>query len=182
MEKITPPELNAPCISLIGMAGAGKSTIAGRLSAAMGWACMDTDKLIEALYAARLQDITDILGKEAFLDVECAMICTIRASRCIIATGGSVVYRPQAVRHLASLGPVVHLNLSLEKVMERIAMNPERGLAIAPGQTIADIYAERQTLYREAANIECDSGNNNPDECVRLILSALKKNKHLNFA
>ncbi len=64
------PAMPAPCITLIGMAGAGKSTVGSALAQELGWAFVDSDHLIEAAYGARLQDITDKLGKAAFLDTE----------------------------------------------------------------------------------------------------------------
>lgn len=164
-----------PCVSLIGMAGVGKTTIGAILARQMGWAFMDSDNLLEALYAARLQDITDALGKEAFLDAEAKMICTIRASRCVIATGGSVVYRPRAMEHLKKLGPIVHVDLPLETIKERIARNPERGLAMAPGQSLEDIFNERQALYANAATLYLDTQNISAPDCACRILELLRQ-------
>lgn len=127
----------APCIVLIGMPGAGKTTVGGELARALGWAFLDSDHLIEAVYGARLQDITDALDKETFLDAECEVIRAIKANRVVLATGGSVVYREAAMRRLAELGPIVHLDIPLAVVEERVARNPQRGLAIAPGQSLA---------------------------------------------
>ena len=152
-DLVAAPARLAPCIILIGMAGAGKSTVGGVLARELGWAFLDSDHLIEALYGARLQDVTDALGKEAFLDAECTVIRAIKANRTVIGTGGSVVYREEAMRHLAKLGPIVHLDLPLAVIEERIARNPQRGLAIAPGQTLADIFREREALYAAWADL-----------------------------
>ena len=80
------------------MAGAGKSTVGSALAQELGWAFVDSDHLIEAAYGARLQDITDTLGKAAFLDTEGKVICAIKANRTVIATGGSVIYRDAAMQ------------------------------------------------------------------------------------
>lgn len=162
-----------PCVSLIGMPGAGKTTLGKLVAEKLGWAFIDTDHLIEAFYGARLQDITDALGKENFLDMEADMICALRVSRCVIATGGSVVYRPRAVKHLKSLGSVARLDLSLETVVARIALKPDRGIAIAPGQTLEDLFNERQKLYTEAAGIVCDVESRSPDECAEWLVANL---------
>lgn len=172
-ELVKLPAHALPCISLVGMAGAGKSTVGVRLASALGWAFMDSDHLIEAIYGVRLQDVTDALGKDAFLDVECAVIRAINASRTVIATGGSVVYRGEAVQHLASLGPVVHLKVRFPEIERRIARNPERGLAIGPGQSLEDIYREREELYMRAATLHCPADNLAPDQCVQWILRHL---------
>lgn len=170
---MTGPTRPSPCVILIGMAGAGKSTVGETLAQTLGWAFMDSDHLIEAVYAARLQDVTDALGKSAFLDVESSIVCAIKANRTVIATGGSVVYREQTMRHLASLGPLVYLDVPFTLVEERIARNPQRGLAIAPGQTLHDIFLEREELYARYANLRCPAVDKNPQQCADWIVQQL---------
>ena len=162
-----------PAITLIGMAGAGKSTVGQALAQRLGWAFMDGDYLMEALYASRLQGVTDILSKEAFLDLEGSVLGAIQACRTVIATGGSVVYRENAMRHLASLGPVVYLEVPFTLIEERIARNPDRGLAIAPGQTLEGLFREREALYRQYADIICPAGEAGPQQCAMWICEHL---------
>lgn len=157
-----------PCITLIGMAGSGKSTIGMALAKYMDYAFMDTDYLIESAYGTDLQSVADALPGDAFLDMEERFICSLRASRTVIATGGSVVYRESAMKHLHSMGPVVCLDASLETIQKRIALNPQRGLVIATGQTIADLYAERIALYTKYADLHCDTSKS-PGECAAWI-------------
>lgn len=171
---VTVPGLaEGQCVTLIGMAGAGKSTVGRAVAELLGWAYVDTDHLIEATYGARLQDVTDALDKETFLDVEARVIQSLRMQRAVLATGGSVVYREGAMRYLASLGPVVFLDVPLDIILERIARKPDRGLAIAPGQTIEDLFIERQALYRQAAQVTVRGGDGPPPvyaaEAVRLL-------------
>ena len=168
-DLLTSPSRPAPCVILIGMAGAGKSTVGSLLARELGWAFLDSDHVMEALYGARLQDITDALDKESFLDLEAAVICSIRAHRTVIGTGGSVVYREAAMRHLAGLGSLVHLDVSLSVIEERIARNPERGLAIAPGQTLADIFHEREALYARWRQLHCLCQNRSARQCALWI-------------
>ena len=161
------------CITLIGMAASGKSTVGRAVAEQIGWASVDTDFLIESAYGARLQDITDRLDKEAFLDVECRIILSLRMQRAVLATGGSVVYRPEAMRYLASLGPVVFLDVPLEIILERIARKPDRGLAIAPGQTVEDLFREREALYRRWASCRVVAGDIEVSEVARAVLDAV---------
>jgi shikimate kinase len=172
--QISPAGSRQACIALIGMAGAGKSTVGGHLARLLDWKLMDTDQLIESVYGVPLQDITDTLGKEAFLDVEATVICAIRAHRLVLATGGSVVYRENAMAHLHALGPVAYLDVPLPVILERIARNPLRGLAIAPGQRVEDLFRERETLYTRYADCTIDAGKLLPEACAKAILERMR--------
>ena len=172
-ELTAAPSAPAPCITLIGMAGAGKSTVGYALAQELGWALVDSDHLIEATYGARLQDITDALGKSAFLDTEAKIISAIKAHRTVIATGGSVVYRDSAMQHLAALGPIVFIDVPFRLIEERIARNPERGIAMNPGEKLEDIFNERLTLYTHYATMRCPAEGKNPAQCARWICDQL---------
>lgn len=169
------PFYETQCVSIIGMAGAGKSTMGRELSKLLGWIYVDSDNLIEAAYGARLQNIADALSKEEFLDLEEVAIKRIRMQRCVIATGGSVVYRPSAVEHLRSLGPLLYLEVPLELVLERIARKPDRGLAIAPGQTVEDLFHERRLLYEQAASLRVQGGSGPAPEYAACAHEHLRK-------
>ena len=139
------------CITLIGMAASGKTTIGRELAALIGWAHLDTDHVIEAYYGTRLQQIADAMTKEEFLDMEAKIIQSLSVGNVVLSAGGSVVYRQEAVDFLSRLGPLIHIDVPFPIIMARIARKPDRGLAIAPGQTIEDLYNERQELYKKAA-------------------------------
>lgn len=162
-------EKNYKCITLIGMAGCGKSTVANQLAQDLGWTQLDSDHLIEAIYARPLQQITDALSREQFLELEADTICSLDVKRVVISTGGSVPYRKRAIEHLQSLGPVIWLDAPLELIEERIALNPARGLVIAPGQTIGDLLNERIPYYRQSATHVCQCGAKTPLEISEWI-------------
>jgi len=157
------------CISIVGMAAAGKTTVGRELAALLDWPQIDTDNVIEATYGARLQRIADKLDKERFLDLEGEIISSLNIRRCIISTGGSAVYRDFAVQHLKSLGPIIHINVALPIILERFARKPDRGMAMNPGQTIEDLYAERSRLYEAAADFTVQGGQAPASEYARII-------------
>ena len=152
------------CVTLIGMAGAGKSTVGRAVAERLGWAYVDTDHLIESTYGARLQDVTDALDKERFLDVEARVIQSLRMQRAVLATGGSVVYRPEAM---------VFLDVPLPLILERISRKPDRGLAIAPGQTVEDLFREREALYRQWATCRVAAGDIDVSETANAVFDAI---------
>lgn len=167
-------EKGLPCISLIGMPGSGKSAIGALLARKLNWAYMDTDFLLEALYACKLQNIVDSLGKKEFLNAEERMILSIDACRSVIATGGSAVYREKAMVRLREMGPVVYIRCGLDSLRKRIALNPERGIAMEAGQSLEDLYRERKELYERYSDFVCDSELLRPDECASFIMGKTK--------
>ncbi len=161
------------CITFIGMAGAGKTTVGRLVSRSLDWAFADSDHIIEAAFGAPLQAVADSMTKDAFIEVEADIVCGLRFSRTVISTGGSVIYRQRTMEHLASLGPVVFLDVPMETILERIARNPDRGLAIAPGQTVEDLFREREELYRRYATLSVSSAGMGPVETARCVLEKL---------
>ena len=165
----TPGESNEPlprlwhqgCVSLIGMAGAGKSTLGRLLAEKIGWAHVDTDRVIESFYGLPLQEIVDGLGLEKFLEAENTLVALLNLRRAVISTGGSVIYGRQAMERLHLLGPVVHLDVGMQSFLKRVGDGGNRGLAIAPGRSLEDLFLERQPLYRAAADftLSTDTGD-----------------------
>ncbi|MDR2574535.1 MAG: shikimate kinase [Desulfovibrio sp.] len=171
---IAAPRQLAPCIVLIGMAGAGKSTVGKEIARLTGWAYVDTDHLLEAAYGVPLQHVADAFDKDTFIRAEGEMICSLKASRAVIATGGSVVYHEAAMRHLSELGTLVHLDVPFAVIERRIAAKPDRGLTMAPGQTLADLFYERNPLYKGWAAFHCETEGKSPGECARWIVECLE--------
>lgn len=156
------------------MPGAGKSTIGQLLAQQLGFAFVDTDLLIESLYARPLQQITDALPRQTFLDMEAGVITALAASDCVIATGGSVIYRESAMTHLKKLGPVIYLNPPLAAIVERVASKPDRGISFGPGQGLAEIHAERAGLYERYADYDCNTAAQSPQVCAARIAAMLQ--------
>ena len=148
------------CVSLIGMAGAGKSTLGRLLAERLGWAHLDTDRLMESYYGLNLQDLLDGLGLAAFLKAEDTLVSMLGVRRAVISTGGSVVYGRAAMERLKLLGPVVYLEVSLPTFLGRVGDAGNRGLAMAPGLTREDLYLERQPLYQAAADFTLSTDSN----------------------
>lgn len=161
-------------IILIGMPGAGKSTVGVLLAKTLGYAFLDTDLVIQEREGRLLQDLVDELGVEAFLDREAAAIVSVDCDRTVIATGGSVVCRDGAMEHLKDLGRIVYLQLPLEELERRLHNISTRGIAMAPGETLAHIYDYRSPLYQKYADLTVAVGRQTLEETVEQVLRALK--------
>ena len=161
-------------IVLIGMPGAGKSTVGVLLAKTLGYAFLDTDLVIQEREGRLLQDLVDELGVEAFLDREAAAIVSVDCDRTVIATGGSVVCRDRAMEHLKDLGRIVYLQLPLEELERRLHNISTRGIAMAPGETLAHIYDYRSPLYQKYADLTVAVDRQTLEETVEQVLRALK--------
>lgn len=161
-------------IILIGMPGAGKSTVGVLLAKTLGYAFLDTDLVIQEREGRLLQDLVDELGVEAFLDREATAIGSVDCDRTVIATGGSVVCRDGAMEHLKDLGRIVYLQLPLEELERRLHNISTRGIAMAPGETLAHIYDYRSPLYQKYADLTVAVDRQTLEETVEQVLRALK--------
>jgi shikimate kinase len=138
------------------MPGSGKSTVGVLLAKAMGLNFLDVDLLIQQREGQLLQEILDDHGVDHFLDAEEAAVKSIHCSHTVIAPGGSAVCREGAISHLKALGPVVYLRVPMEELNTRIKNLSSRGIAMQPGQTLADVMSYRAPLYERYADLTVD--------------------------
>lgn len=160
-------------IILIGMPGAGKSTVGIVLAKVLGYDFIDSDLLIQKEEGKLLWQIMEDVGNEGFNRIEERVNSRICADRSVIATGGSVVYGPKAMEHLRSIGTVLYLKVSCEALEKRLGDLTKRGVVFEPGQTLADLYNERVPLYEKYAHITVDVGNKTVQEAVEAISRSL---------
>lgn len=161
-------------IILIGMPGAGKSTIGVLLAKSMLMDFVDTDLLIQKKYSSGLCDIIKANGIEKFLGIENDVICAWDFVNCVVATGGSAVYGKQAMEKLKAGGIAVYLKLTPEEIEKRINNIHTRGIAMKEGTTIAELYSQRAGLYEKYADIVIDCTALTPEQCVDEITDAIK--------
>ncbi|MCA1808605.1 MAG: shikimate kinase [Kiritimatiellia bacterium] len=161
-----------PNVVLIGMPGAGKSTVGVILAKQLSYAFLDTDILIQTLHGRGLQDIVDREGHLVLRSIEEQVLLGIDVSRHVIATGGSAAYSEKAMQHLGRTGRIVFLDVSLPELQRRIHDFSRRGLAKRPEQTFDDLFHERLVLYRSYADVTISCTGLNQDEvCARIYES-----------
>ena len=170
-------------IILIGMPGSGKSTVGVVLAKALGLRFVDVDLLIQEREGALLQELIDRRGVERFLDLERDAILSLDCRSTVVAPGGSCVCREESIAHMRRLGTVVYLELPLEDAAGRIHNLASRGIALSPGQTLADVYHYRAPLYERCAHITVPAGGQSlagTVEAVRNALAAYEKGANPN--
>lgn len=160
-------------IVLTGMPAVGKSTIGVLLAKRLGLAFVDTDITLQMSEGKTLQELIQTYGLEQFCDLEAGHILSLNIQASVIATGGSVVYRKAAMRHLGRSGVVVYLDIDLASLEMRLRDIDARGVVYAPGQSLADLYAERVPLYSGTADITVQASDVAPDQMVNRVIAAL---------
>lgn len=164
---------NPTNVVLIGMPGSGKSTVGVLLAKHLSLGFLDTDLLIQQANGKTLQAIVDGEGQGALLRAEEAAVLGVAAERCVIATGGSVVYSPAGMAHLKSLGTLVYLAADLATLETRVGDYTMRGLAKRPDQTLADLFAERSALYESYADVTVETTGLTHDAVCKQVEAAV---------
>jgi shikimate kinase len=170
MRQATP---TANTISLIGMPGAGKSTVGVILAKLSGRRFIDTDLDIQVREGATLQDILEREGYRYLRAIEQQVLLDIPLDNAIISTGGSVVYSKAAMDRLRLAGPVIYLEVDLPVLERRVAASPLRGIASDSTDNYLEVFAERTPLYQAHADLTVAASNGCPEDIAQDILTAL---------
>lgn len=163
-------------IILIGMPGAGKSTLGIVLAKIMNYDFVDADLVIQQQCDKTLERIIDACGPEGFIEVENQVLIGMAAEHTVIATGGSAVYSDEAMQHLGSIGRVVYLKISYDELRGRLADLSERGVVMKGGRgmSLRELYDERKPLYERYADITVDVDDLSITAAARKVADALK--------
>lgn len=163
-------------IILIGMPGAGKSTIGVILAKTLGVDFMDTDIEIQNRTGELLQITLEKKGVKGLLDEEEEAIKALDLSKktCVVATGGSAVLREASMKHLKENGVCVYLSLPYSVISRRVNNRDTRGIAAENNETLKDIYDFRTPYYEKYADftVECKgrSAEKNVSEILRVLI------------
>lgn len=162
-------------VILVGMPGAGKSTIGVLLAKRITFDFIDSDINIQQKTGESLQETMDRDGYIRLRDIEEEVLCELVTDNSVISTGGSAVYGDKAMVHLKNNGLVVFIRTSLPELKRRVSNYENRGIARRPDQTFQDLFDERDLLYNKYADIVVDSVSGNQDSMVNEIISSLRK-------
>jgi len=166
----------APNIVLVGPMGAGKSSIGRRLAGRFGLGFADTDNEIEARTGARIPMIFECEGETGFRAREAAVLADLlRREGLVLATGGGAVLDPRNRALMRERGFVVHLKVSLERQLERLARDRSRPLIAGDDrrQVLERLSAERAPLYAEVADLGFDTDHLIPPQAAGRIARLL---------
>jgi len=158
-------------IVLIGMAGAGKSTVGKKLAELLGLAFVDTDSLIEEDQGLPLQEVLNTLGVQEFRKVEEKALLSIGHRQHVLATGGSAIYSQVGISHLQKTSIMVLLDVELATLKKRVGDFSGRGLVKTANQSFDEVFAERQPLYAKNANLIIDCSDRSVSDICKSIMA-----------
>ena len=162
-------------VVLIGMPGCGKSSAGVLLAKTLRKDFVDTDLLIQNFEGRSLQEIIDDRGNAYFRDVEDAVIGNFRGDNYVVATGGSAVYSHENMQKFRDAGDtIVYIKTSCDEIVRRLSNIATRGVTLAPGQTVEDLYNERIPLYEKEAGVIVDTEGLDLEQTGTEVARALK--------
>ena len=160
-------------LTLIGMPGAGKSTIGIILAKNLGLGFIDTDVLIQINQQKTLQQIIDESDHLNLRLIEEKEILKINTENHVIATGGSVAYSEKAMAHLQNISKIIFLDVNLETIKKRINNFATRGIAKAKNKTFKDLFKERQILYKNYAEMTINCNEFDQEQLAAQIAKSI---------
>lgn len=164
-------------IVLIGMPGAGKSTVGVLLAKTLLMDFTDTDLVIQRETKKALCDIINEKGTDYFISLEEEIILKQNFINTVVATGGSAVYGANAMKKLSENGITVYLKVESEQLIKRLGDITSRGIAMDKNMGIPELFEARSPLYEKYADIIIDCTDKTPEECVNIIANKLSEEK-----
>jgi shikimate kinase len=164
-------------IILIGMMGAGKSSVGRTLERRTNLPRFDLDEMIQAKAEMSIPEIFAAKGEECFRDLESTVLKQLtREAPGIVVTGGGIILRPENTEILKRLGTVVWLEADEAILLERSSRRRNRPLLQTgnPAETIVTLLAQRRPLYAAAADLRVDTTTRTHDEVTDIILQELE--------
>ncbi len=165
---------------LVGMMGAGKTTIGRHLARVLNRDFVDLDHELEARCGVRVSLIFDIEGEEGFRKRESAALdeCS-RRHNIVLATGGGAVLASENQRYLKERGMVVYLRATAEELFRRVARDRNRPLlqTADPQGRIRELLTQREPIYESLADLTFDTGSMPATQVVRLLVSMLQQHE-----
>jgi shikimate kinase len=168
----------AKSIVLIGMMGAGKSSVGRALERRTGLARLDTDETVGARFGMSIAEIFEKHGEENFRDAETETLRNLAPNRAaIIVTGGGIVLRSENVDLLRRLGTIVWLNGDETTLFERASRRHTRPLLQNddPRAIFSELFRKRAPIYKTAADFEINTSNLTHDQVAETILIKMEE-------
>jgi len=168
-------------VFLVGLMGAGKTTVGRVLAKKLNKRFIDSDHEIEARTGVAIPLIFEIEGEASFRQRETDVICDLTAQNDIVlATGGGAILKPENREYLKTRGTVIYLRASINSILQRTSHDKNRPLlqTADPRGRIEQLAREREPYYLEVADFIVETGRPNVQSLVQVILTQLESASH----
>jgi shikimate kinase len=164
---------------LIGMMGAGKTTVGRQLAILSGREFVDTDTMIQNRLGKSISKIFEFYGEETFRDHESSIVKSLSAGPFVVSTGGGVVLRQENIDYLKSIGTLIYLHASAETLKERLKVSKRKRPLLSTEnweETLENLITSRQKQYRQA-DIIIELDHYTIEQATESLFEALKVTK-----
>ncbi len=177
MEKInhTMEEVDSN-ILLVGMMGAGKTTVGKSLASYLNKTFIDSDHEIQKRTGVKISVIFEIEGEAGFRKREAEMLRELlKINNIVLATGGGVILNKENRELLKQNGTIVYLQTTVNDLWHRTRHSKNRPLlqTLDLQAKLAELYDQRDPIYRETAHVIVESGKQSIRQMVKLIAQQL---------
>ncbi len=164
-------------LALVGLSGAGKSSVGRLLAARLDWPLRDTDTLIEQAAGRSVARIFAEQGEAGFRDLEAAALRTALTPSAIVATGGGIVLRAENRALLRARAYVVWLDAPTETLITRLQAHAEMRPLLNgdPAANLTALRSARAALYDEIAHLRVETAGRGVDEVCEQILDVFER-------
>ena len=162
-------------ITLIGMPGAGKSTIGVLLAKKLGYSFQDTDITIQTQTGKTLAELMVDIGGDALMKLESDVIADLTPHHEVIATGGSADFGKRGMANLEKCSHIVYLKVSLAEIENRVGDLVQRGVVLNGCKDVAELYDQRVPLYEHYGKIVIECDGKTVEQCVDEIIDLVKE-------
>jgi shikimate kinase len=176
MTAISAGDLPAMRVLLVGMMGAGKSTVGRELSRLTQWRYVDNDELLERAVGVSAREVLETEGVEALRRAESAALAEGLRERppVIVGVAGGVIEEAADRHRIRSGGVVVWLRAPIDVLVARVRKSSDRPwLRGDPEAAMRRLYAGRAPLYTEVASLVVDVDDRTPSQTAALIVDRL---------
>jgi shikimate kinase len=171
--KVLPTNSKPHHIILVGLMGAGKTSVGKTLARLMGKSFCDSDQEIERLTGVKIPLIFEIEGESGFRLRETKVLAELLDKEAmVLATGGGAILAQENRERMSSAGIVIYLRAPVSALVKRTRRDPNRPLlqGVDPKEKLTRLFEQRDPLYREIAHIVVDTA----DQSVRLLASQIQ--------
>lgn len=168
-------------IFLVGMAGAGKTSLGKKLAQNLNIPFIDTDQKISDVFGMSVGDIFKTFGEEMFRIAETGILMDLAGKPpCVVSTGGGLCVQQDNVTIMKNHGVIIHIDRPIDQILSDIKMDRRPNLAGGDHEDVIALYNRRIGYYRNCADYKLDNSKGylmGVQNLVSIVNKIMEENK-----